>query len=132
MDAVKFLEERKRMFKEGSLMPCLDGDIGYNSEKAVKIVEEWSAVHPRKTRQSALLEQYPMQNALMVFRYFVLDGLILVFLVLWMVIIMLIVILVDTNSGCKKFYEDYFAYNEKSGWITIPDYYNNVYVKEVA
>lgn len=45
---------------------------------------------------------------------------------------MLIVILVDTNSGCKKFYEDYFAYNEKNGWITIPDYYNNVYVKEVA
>jgi hypothetical protein len=49
-----------------------------------------------------------------------------------MVIIMLIVILVDTNSGCKKFYEVYFAYNEKNGWITIPDYYNNVYVKEVA
>lgn len=59
MDAVKFLEERKRMFKEGNLMPCLDGDIGYNSEKAVKIVEEWSAAHPRKTRQSAFLEQYP-------------------------------------------------------------------------
>jgi hypothetical protein len=59
MDAVKFLEERKRMFKEGSLMPCLDGDIGYNSKEAVKIVEEWSAAHPRKTRQSALLEQYP-------------------------------------------------------------------------
>ena len=59
MDAVKFLEERKRMFKEGSLMPCLDDDIGYNSEKAVKVVEEWSAAHPRKTRQSALLDQYP-------------------------------------------------------------------------
>ena len=59
MDAVKFLEERKRMFKEGSLMPCLDGDIGYNSEKAVKVVEEWSAAHPRKTRQSIFLEQYP-------------------------------------------------------------------------
>lgn len=113
-------------------MPCLDGDIGYNSEKAVKIVEEWSAAHPRKTRQSVLLNNIPMQNALMVFRYFVLDGLILVFLVLLMVIIMLIVILVDTNSGCKKFYEVYFAYNEKNGWITIPDYYNNVYVKEVA
>ena len=59
MDAVKFLEERKRMFKEGSLMPCLDGDIGYNSKEAVKIVEEWSAAHPRKTRQSKFLEQYP-------------------------------------------------------------------------
>lgn len=59
MDAVKFLEERKRMFKEAGLVPCLDGDIGYNSEKAVKIVEEWSATYPRKTRQSKFLEQYP-------------------------------------------------------------------------
>lgn len=40
-------------------MPCLDGDIGYNSKEAVKIVEEWSAEHPRKTRQDVLLEQYP-------------------------------------------------------------------------
>lgn len=56
MDAVKFLEERKRMFKKDGFMPYLDGDIDYNSEKAVKIVEDWSAAHPRKTRQSALLE----------------------------------------------------------------------------
>lgn len=35
-------------------------------------------------------------------------------------------------SHLKKFYEDYFAYNDTSGWITIPDYYNNVYVREVA
>lgn len=59
MDAVEFLNERKGMFKNGGLMPCLDGDIGYNSEKAVKIVEDWSAAHPRKTRQSVFLEQYP-------------------------------------------------------------------------
>ena len=59
MDAVEFLNERKRMFKNGGLMPCLDGDIGYNSEKAVKIVEEWAVAHPRKTRQSAFLEQHP-------------------------------------------------------------------------
>lgn len=60
MDAVKFLEERKRMFKKSGLMPSLDDeDIGYNFEEAVKMVEEWSAAHPRKTRQSALLEQYP-------------------------------------------------------------------------
>lgn len=35
-------------------------------------------------------------------------------------------------SHLEKFYEDYFAYNDKNGWITIPDYYNNIYVKEVA
>ena len=59
MDAVKFLEERKRMFKNGNPVPGLGIDINYNSEKVVKIVEEWSAAHPRKTRQSVFLEQYP-------------------------------------------------------------------------
>lgn len=59
MDAVKFLEERKRMFKNGNPVPGLDIDITYNTEKVVKIVEEWSAAHPRKTRQSVFLEQYP-------------------------------------------------------------------------
>lgn len=28
----------------------------------------------------------------------------------------------------EEFYEDYFAYSRKNGWITIPDYYNNVYI----
>ena len=59
MDAVKFLEERKRMFKKGNPVPGLGIDINYNFEKVVKIVEEWSAAHPRKTRQSVFLEQYP-------------------------------------------------------------------------
>ena len=59
MDAVKFLEERKRMFKNGNPVPGLGIDINYNSEKVVKIVEEWSAAHPRKTRQSVFLEQWP-------------------------------------------------------------------------
>lgn len=59
MDAVKFLEERKRMFKSGNPVPGLDIDITYNTEKVVKIVEEWSAAHPRKTRQSVFLEQWP-------------------------------------------------------------------------
>ena len=60
MDAIKFLEERKRMFKKSGLMPSLgDDDIDYNFEEAVKMVEEWSAAHPRKTRQSAFLEQHP-------------------------------------------------------------------------
>ncbi|BCK79463.1 hypothetical protein MM35RIKEN_16550 (plasmid) [Vescimonas fastidiosa] len=59
MDAVKFLEERKRMFKNGNPVPGLGIDINYNSEKVVKIVEEWSAAHPRKTRQDLFLEQWP-------------------------------------------------------------------------
>lgn len=59
MDAVKFLEERKRMFKSGKSVPDLSGNITYNSEKVVKFVEEWSATHPLKTRQSVFLEQYP-------------------------------------------------------------------------
>lgn len=59
MDAVKFLEERKRMFKNGKSVPDLGVNVTYNSEKVVKLVEEWSAAHPRKTRQSVFLEQYP-------------------------------------------------------------------------
>ena len=59
MDAVKFLEERKRMFKNGTPVPGLDIDITYNTEKVVKIVEEWSAAHPLKTRQDVFLEQWP-------------------------------------------------------------------------
>ncbi len=35
-------------------------------------------------------------------------------------------------SHLKKFYEDYFDYTDKNDWVTIQDYYNNVYVKEVA
>lgn len=59
MDAVRFLEERKRMFKNGKPIPNLDVDINYDSEKAVKFVEAWSAAHPRKTHQDVFLEQYP-------------------------------------------------------------------------
>lgn len=59
MDAVRFLEERKRMFKNGKPVPDLDVDITYNSEKVVKFVEEWSEAHPLKTRQRVFLEQWP-------------------------------------------------------------------------
>ena len=59
MDAVKFLEERKRMFENGEPVPGLCIDITCNFEAVVKIVEEWSVAHPRKTRQSVFLEQYP-------------------------------------------------------------------------
>jgi hypothetical protein len=58
MDAVKFIEERRRMYKvTGKRSPTLAGWIP--AEKVVKEVEEWSAAHPRKTRQSVFLEQYP-------------------------------------------------------------------------
>ena len=72
MDAVKFLQERARMCNslspgcEGCRMneekPVTSGCYRWmleNPERAVKIVEAWSAAHPRKTRQSVFLEQYP-------------------------------------------------------------------------
>ena len=59
MDAVKFLQERSRMYESGAATPSVRlGDV-YNPERAVKIVEEWAAAHPRKTRQSVFWEQYP-------------------------------------------------------------------------
>ena len=58
MDAVKFIEEHRRMYKvTGKHLPTLAE--GIPAEDVVKEVEEWSAAHPRKTRQSELLEQYP-------------------------------------------------------------------------
>ena len=58
MDAVKFIEERRRMYKvTGKHSPTLAGWIP--AEDVVKEVEEWSAAHPRKTRQSVFLERYP-------------------------------------------------------------------------
>lgn len=58
MDAVRFIEERRRMYKvTGKHSPTLAGWIP--AEDVVKEVEEWSAAHPHKTRQSVFLEQYP-------------------------------------------------------------------------
>lgn len=74
MDAVKFIKERDRMCKsycdaEQGRCPdecpayntqCLEMDgLSANAEELVALVEEWSAAHPRKTRQSVFLEQYP-------------------------------------------------------------------------
>ena len=58
MDAVKFVEERRRMFA-GSAVEYSLFDMNTRAEDVVKEVEEWSAAHPRKTRQSVFLEQYP-------------------------------------------------------------------------
>lgn len=58
MDAVKFLQERNRMYESGAVTPGYD----YDPVMAVKIVEEWSAAHPRKTRQDVFLEKWPEAN----------------------------------------------------------------------
>lgn len=71
MDALEFLRERNRMCK--SFNRCSDGcpawggscklEIGTalecEADKQVEIVKEWAAAHPRKTRQSVFLEQWP-------------------------------------------------------------------------
>lgn len=65
MDAVKFLQERKRMCTERPCVACPVYATGQgcteddNPELEVATVEEWSAAHPRKTRQSVFLAQYP-------------------------------------------------------------------------
>lgn len=73
MDAVKFIEERNRMcrfYGDGctecpahnahGAPACLVGiEVRDNAEEQVKIAEEWAAAHPRKTRQSVFLEQWP-------------------------------------------------------------------------
>lgn len=56
MDAVKFIEERNRMC--GTMSEVW----GVDAAKIVKNTEEWSAAHPRKTRQSVFLEQYPQAD----------------------------------------------------------------------
>lgn len=61
MDAVKFVEECRRMYRvTGKHAPTLGEWIP--AEDVVKEVEEWSAAHPRKTRQSVFLEQYPQAD----------------------------------------------------------------------
>lgn len=72
MDAVKYIKEKGRMC--GSFTLCQGCEIDYmlktmpgscidffreNPEKAVSIVEKWSAEHPPKTRQSEFLKMYP-------------------------------------------------------------------------
>ena len=53
MDAVKFIEERNRMC--GTMSEVW----GVDAAQIVKNTEEWSAAHPRKTRQSVFMDQYP-------------------------------------------------------------------------
>lgn len=77
MDALKFIEERNRMCErywqvdgdcDGCPMLNVDecnelrsmvDDAGKAVGKVVEIVEKWSKEHPKKTRQSVFLKQYP-------------------------------------------------------------------------
>lgn len=70
MDALEFLKEERRMCNsfDTGCVKCPLGDIGCcvspeetdeEFEKEIAIVERWSKEHPRKTRQSVFLEQYP-------------------------------------------------------------------------
>lgn len=65
MDAVKFVEERRRMFAVTGVSPKYTlFNKGSSAEDVVKEVEEWSAAHPRKTRQSEFLKHYPKADVL--------------------------------------------------------------------
>lgn len=72
MDAVKFINERVRMcnsIANGTMCagcPLREFACDFDSlvrqdkvEEAVELVEKWSNEHPRKTRQSLFLEQWP-------------------------------------------------------------------------
>lgn len=58
MDAVKFVEERRRMYTLGCIKKGIN-DYNTKAEAVVAEVEAWAAAHPRKTRQSVFLEQWP-------------------------------------------------------------------------
>lgn len=71
MDAVKFVKEYLRMCSQP--WDCEDCPLNKTdfcsapakkrsqgeAEEVVRLVEEWSAAHPRKTRQDLFLEQWP-------------------------------------------------------------------------
>lgn len=69
MDAVKFIEEARRMCNanisncaeccKGRACPINLPGANYTPEERAKLVEEWAAAHPRKTRQDVVLEQWP-------------------------------------------------------------------------
>ena len=59
MDAVKFIKERDRMYEVERRAPSLIYRHEKSAEEIVREVEEWSAAHPRKTRQSVFLGNYP-------------------------------------------------------------------------
>lgn len=74
MDAVEFVVEQARMCHTHNGEPCDDCELDRSeycsrpcvdlistsgAKEAVKIVEAWAKDHPRKTRQSDFLKQFP-------------------------------------------------------------------------
>lgn len=74
MDAVKFIKERNRMCKsfcdgckecpafnvcEDDLCCAVAQESTLDATDQIAMIEDWSAAHPRKTRQSVFLEHYP-------------------------------------------------------------------------
>lgn len=69
MNALEFLRERKRMCTsyngcggcqlEGSHCVISYATPDEDYKRIIATVEQWSKEHPRKTRQSVFLEQYP-------------------------------------------------------------------------
>ena len=72
MDALEFLRERKRMCNlhkdcEGCPLEgtkCVVSSIVPDEDykRIIATVEQWAKEHPRKTRQSVFLEQWPEAN----------------------------------------------------------------------
>lgn len=74
MDALKFIEERNRMcnYYGGGNAPSECAECPALQRKCLSVrsvtaeyitaVEQWSKEHPRKTRQSVFLEQWPETN----------------------------------------------------------------------
>lgn len=59
MDAVKFIDGWNRMLKVEGKAPCIEFCTTRTPEETVFSVGEWSAAHPRKTRQSEFLTHWP-------------------------------------------------------------------------
>ena len=69
MDALEFLRDRRRMCNsyrncEGCPLEdgkCVVSDVAPDEDykRIIAAVEQWSKEHPRKTRQSVFLKQYP-------------------------------------------------------------------------
>ena len=74
MDALEFVRQRNRMCKSfGNGEGCMSCPVYKEGnrcmailwkEEIIPIVEKWSKEHPRKTRQSIFLEQWPNAQCL--------------------------------------------------------------------
>lgn len=63
MDALEFIKAIKQMLSAGASNSTVQKYISAykknDCEGMVKAAEQWAAEHPRKTRQSVFLEQFP-------------------------------------------------------------------------